>query len=113
MNIAIRLLHAAFAVALLGWLVAAYVEKRGELGKVREAAAAENVDTQRLQGEIERGKALREGLKRDDPYVVEYLARDRLQYTAPGEIAVPNASRGPAPRAPGPGLARDPLDTPR
>ena len=53
-------------------------------------------------------KALREGLKRDDPYVVEYLARDRLQYTAPGEIAVPRgpqaeASRGPAPRAPGQG----------
>jgi len=94
-NIAIRLLHAAFAVALLGWLVAAYVEKRSELGKVREAAAAENLETQRLQGEIERGKALREGLKRDDPYVVEYLARDRLQYTAPGEMAPP--PRGPAP----------------
>ena len=112
MNIAIRLLHAAFAIALLGWLVAAYVEKRGELDKVRDAAANERLETLRLQGEIERGKALREGLKRDDAYVVEYLARDRLQYTAPGEIAVP---RGPQAPAPPPGALRPgaPLDTPR
>ena len=89
MNIAVRLLHAAFAVALLGWLIAAYVERRGELVKVRVAAAAESQELQRLQGEIERGKALRDGLKRDDPYVVEFLARDRLQYTAPGELAPP------------------------
>ena len=89
MSIALRLLHAAFAIALLGWLVAAYVERRGELDKVRAAAASENLETQKLQGEIERGKALRDGLKRDDPYVIEYLARDRLQYAAPGEIAPP------------------------
>ena len=89
MSIAIRLLHAAFAVVLLGWLVAGYIEKRGELEKVRAAAAAENLETQRLQAEIEHGKALREGLKRDDPYVVEFLARERLQYAAPGELTPP------------------------
>ena len=89
MNVAARLLHAAFAVALLGWLVSVYVERRSELGRARAAATVESQEAQRLQGEIERGKALREGLKRDDPYVVEYLARDRLRYTAPGELAPP------------------------
>ncbi len=89
MSVAIRLLHAAFAVALLGWLVSSYVERRAELDKVREAADAERLETQRLQSEIERGKALRDGLKRDDPYVVEFLARERLQYTASGELAPP------------------------
>ncbi len=84
-----RLLHAAFAVALLGWLVSTYVERHRELVKVREAAASEALETQRLQNEIEHSKALRDGLKRDDPYVVEFLARDRLQYTAPGELAPP------------------------
>lgn len=89
MNIAVRLIHAAFAIALVGWLVTSYVERRGELAKVREAAAAERLETQRLQSEIERGKALRDGLKRDDPYVIEYLARDRLQYAGPGEMNPP------------------------
>ena len=89
MNIAIRLLHAVFAIALLGWLVSAYVERRAELAKVRMAAEAERQETARLQNELDRGKALRDGLKRDDPYVVEFLARDRLQYTAPGELAPP------------------------
>lgn len=89
MNIAVRLLHAAFAIALVGWLVASYAERRTELNKVREAAASERLETQRLQNDIERGKALRDGLKRDDPYVIEYLARERLQYTGPGEMNPP------------------------
>ncbi len=89
MNIAIRLLHAAFAVALLGWLVTAYVERRKELGVVRQAADQEHAETVRMQGEIEQGKAVRDGLKRDDPYVVEFIARDRMQYASPGELAPP------------------------
>jgi cell division protein FtsB len=89
MNVAIRLLHAAFAIALVGWLVASYAERRSELIKVRDAAASERLETQRLQNDIERGKALRDGLKRDDPYVIEYLARERLQYTGPGEMNPP------------------------
>lgn len=89
MNVVVRLLHAAFAIALVGWLVASYAERRGELAKVREAAASERLETQRMQGDIERGRALRDGLKRDDPYVIEYLARERLQYAGPGEMSPP------------------------
>ncbi|MBN8527485.1 MAG: hypothetical protein J0M02_19300 [Planctomycetes bacterium] len=89
MSIALRLLHAAFAIALVGWLIASYLERRQELGKVQEAAESERRETQRMQADIEHGKALRDGLKRDDPYVIEYLARDRLQYTGPGELSPP------------------------
>jgi hypothetical protein len=89
MNLVVRLLHAAFAIALLGWLVSAYVERRKELDVVRQAASQEHAETVRMQGEIEQGKAVRDGLKRDDPYVVEFIARDRMQYTSPGELAPP------------------------
>jgi hypothetical protein len=84
-----RLLHAGIAVVLLGWLVAALVERRAELAKVREVADRERAETQRMKDDIARGQAMRDGLKADDPYVVEFLARDRLQYTGPGELNPP------------------------
>jgi len=105
-NVAIRLLHAAFAIALLGWLVSGYVERRAELAKVRVAAAAERSETQRLQGEIEKGRTLRDGLKRDDAYVVEFMARERLQYTTPGDLQPPPLTRGAMPPEPPAGALR-------
>ena len=89
MSIALRLLHAAFAIALLGWLVTAYVERRKDLDVVRQAANDEHAVTLRMQGDIEKGKAVRNGLKRDDPYVVEFIARERMQYTGANELAPP------------------------
>jgi len=88
-SIALRLLHAAFAIALLGWLVTAYVERRKDLDVVRQAANDEHAVTLRMQGDIEKGKAVRNGLKRDDPYVVEFIARERMQYTGANELAPP------------------------
>jgi len=88
-NIALRLLHAAFAIALLGWLVTAYVERRKDLDVVRQASNDEHAETLRMQGEIEKGKSVRNGLKRDDPYVVEFIARERMQYTGANELAPP------------------------
>ena len=89
MNIALRLAHAAFALALLGWLVSIYVERHRELAKVREVTASEHAETERLQRGLDTGTALRDGLKRDDPYVIELLARDRHQYTGSGELSPP------------------------
>lgn len=89
MSLALRLLHAALALVLIGWLVSAYVDRRADLGKVRETTAQERGETSRLQQELERGRALRDGLRRDDPYVVEFLARERLQYSGPGEMSPP------------------------
>lgn len=89
MSIALRLAHGALALALVAWLVIAYVDRRQELAKVRTVAAEEQAETARLKQDLERGAAMRDGLKRDDPYVVEFLARDRLNYTGPGELSPP------------------------
>jgi hypothetical protein len=88
-TISLRLFHAVVAIAAIAWLTSVLVERRGELGKVRELADKERADRQHADAELSRGQALRDGLKRDDPYVVEYLARDRLQFTGAGELAPP------------------------
>jgi len=85
----LRLVHGGLAVALVGWLAMHLVDGRSELAKVREVADSERADNAGIQVDIQKGQALREGLKRDDPYVVEYLARDRLQYTGPNELTPP------------------------
>lgn len=88
-TVSLRIFHAVVAIAVVGWLTSVLLERRGELAKVREYADKERADRQRAESDLTRGQALREGLKRDDSYVVEYLARDRLQFTGPGELAPP------------------------
>lgn len=88
-SISLRLFHAVVAIAVVGWLASVLVERRGELAKVRSLADKERVERQRAESELSHGQALRDGLKRDDPYVVEFLARDRLQFSGPGELAPP------------------------
>lgn len=88
-TISLRLFHAVVAITVVVWLSSVLVERRGELAKVRDLADKERVERQRADADLSRGQALRDGLKRDDPYVVEYLARDRLQFTGPGELAPP------------------------
>lgn len=87
--LSLRLFHAAVAIAVVGWLASVLVERRDELAKVRELADKERSERQRAEAELAHGQALRDGLKRDDPYVVEYMARDRLQFAGPGELVPP------------------------
>ena len=86
-----RLLHAVIAVTLLGWLATVLVDRRNEVGQVRELTAKEHAEIDRIKAELIRSQALRDGLRHDDPYVIEFLARDRLQYTGPGELNPPPA----------------------
>lgn len=92
-SFALRLLHAGIAIALVGWLTTVLLERRAELDKVRDLADQEAAGRDRARSDLARGQALRDGLKRDDPYVVEYLARERLQYAGPGELAPPPRQR--------------------
>jgi hypothetical protein len=89
MDLFLRLVHGGLAVALVGWLAMHLVDGRSELAKVRGVADAERADNAAIQADILKGEALRDGLKRDDPYVIEYLARERLQYTGPNELTPP------------------------
>ena len=88
-SIALRLFHAAVAIAIVGWLASVLVERRADLAKVREYADQEALQRDKAKADLAHGQAVRDGLKRDDPYVVEYLARERLQYAGPGELAPP------------------------
>ena len=88
--LASRLLHAGIAIALIGWLATVLVDRRRELSQTRELATKERIEVERIKAELQRGQALREGLKHDDPYVIEFLARDRLQYTGQGELNPPS-----------------------
>lgn len=87
--LALRLAHAAIAIAIVGWLASILVERRADLAKVRDLADQEAVDRDRAKADLVHGQAIRDGLKRDDPYVVEYLARERLQFAGPGELTPP------------------------
>ena len=81
------------------WLIAATVvvialsialqEREKEVAHVKQVAADEREETQRLQAEITQQEALIDGLRRKDPYVVELVARDRLNYVGKDEIAPP------------------------
>ncbi len=88
-SLVMRLVHAGIAIALVGWLASIALERRSELAKVRGLADQEAAEKERAKAQLARGQALRDGLKRDDPYVVEYLARERLQFAGPGELAPP------------------------
>lgn len=91
MALTARLLHAVAAIALLGWLATVLVDRRGDVRQVRELSAKERTEIERIKAELSHSQALRDGLRQEDPYVIEFLARDRLNYTGPGELNPPPA----------------------
>lgn len=86
-----RLLHAAVALVLIGWLLSVYIERRQGLRELKQAVAQAEQAQQRLEAETRRTQVLIEGLRRDDPLVVEWVARERLHALGPGEIPLPPA----------------------
>ncbi len=81
--------HAVFATLVVIGLSIYLQEREVEVSRVKQVASQEHQDTARLRSEIEQQKALLAGLRQKDPYVVELVARDRLNYSGPGEIAPP------------------------
>lgn len=82
-------LHVVLAtVAVLG-LFAHLEEREREVGRIKDVARQEHEETVRMQQEIAQQQALLDGVGRRDPYVVELIARDRLQYVGPGEFTPP------------------------
>jgi hypothetical protein len=82
---------------LLGLLiVAALCSRLGnramEVNQVRITTHQEQEKTLAIQREITRMDELRKGIEHEDPYVIELLARQKLQYARPGEISPPQAA---------------------
>jgi len=82
-------LHTIFASVVVVSLLAHLSERDHEVAQIRAQALQERNETERLNQEIQQHKALLEGLSRKDPYVVEMLVRDKLQFSRPGEISPP------------------------
>ncbi len=83
------LVHAAIAIAVVGLLYGQYDARQREVDETRRLADRERAETARLERENTVHQDLLRGLKDNDPYVVELVARDRLDYARPGEVAPP------------------------
>lgn len=82
-------LHVVFATVAVLAMLAHLGEREREVGRIKETARQEREETARMQQEIAQQQALLDGVGRRDPYVVELIARDRLQYSGPGEFTPP------------------------
>ncbi len=83
------LFHVAAAIAVVGLLYGQYDARSREVDETRRLAGRERAETARLERENTVHQDLLRGLKDNDPYVVELVARDRLNYARPGEVAPP------------------------
>ena len=81
--------HAALATAIIAMLYGQYDERHRAVAATRQSAAAERGDTHSVQRENQVLSDTLKGIKASDPYVVEMLARDKLGYQRPGEMAPP------------------------
>jgi cell division protein FtsB len=91
--------HAVFATVVVISFSIYLRERETDVAQIKQIAQQERQDTTRLQHDISQQEALLEGLRRKDPYVVELIARDRLNYTGVGEIAPPPLPAIDKPRA--------------
>ena len=81
--------HAAVATAIIAMLYGQYDERQRAVSATRRAADAERRETEAVQRENQVLGDTLKGIKANDPYVVEMLARDKLGYQRPGEMAPP------------------------
>lgn len=90
--------HAALAMAIISLLWVQYDQRQRSVAEVRRTAEAERATTEKIEQEVKVQQDLLRGLKQGDPYVVEMLARDKLDYQRPGELTPP--ALPPRPSAP-------------
>ncbi len=81
--------HLALAVAVLAMLSRHLALRAQEANEVRSLAGRDRIETERLRDEIRRLEELRKGVERQDPFVIELLAREKLQWARPGEKSPP------------------------
>lgn len=93
--------HAALATAIVAMLYSQYDDRHRAVTATRRAAEAERHETESVQRENQVLGDTLKGIKGNDPYVVELLARDKLGYQRPGEMAPP-----PLPSVDNPSAAR-------
>lgn len=81
--------HAAVATAIVAMLYSQYDDRHRAVATTRQAAEAERRETAAVQRENQVLSDTLTGIKANDPYVVEMLARHKLGYQRAGEMAPP------------------------
>jgi hypothetical protein len=84
-------IHAIFATVLVIALLFHLDERTREVAHLKSVSTLEHDETQRATQDVDRQRALLQGLAAKDAYVIELLARERLQYSQPGEMSPPPA----------------------
>lgn len=92
-------LHLALAVVAVTLLHNQYRQRQIDVAQVQLAAEHERAETERIENDVAVQQQILGGIREGDPFVVEMLARDRLELTRPGELTPPPAAQtAPSPR---------------
>ena len=81
--------HGVFATVVVLVLWMHLQQREQDVERLRVTAQQEHSETVALEAEIAQQQALIDGLRAKDPYVVELIARDKLNYVGAGEISPP------------------------
>jgi cell division protein FtsB len=81
--------HGVFATVVVLGLWMHLEQREQDVERLRVTAQQEHVETTTLEAEISQQQALIDGLRAKDPYVIEMIARDKLNYVGAGEISPP------------------------
>jgi cell division protein FtsB len=84
-------IHAIFATVLVIALLIHLDERSRDIAHLKAVTTQERDETQHVCQDVDRQRALLQGLNTKDAYVIELLARERLQYSQPGEMSPPPA----------------------
>ena len=89
MHTALISLHVGIAIAILAIACIHLGNGAQRVSDIRHVAEGEHAAKERMLAERDRLQGLLEGLRKRDPYVIELIARDRLDYHRPGEMTPP------------------------
>lgn len=81
--------HLAIAGVILFALSSRYYDREGEVSQLRELTERERQLTHEHNQQVQVYEALLEGVRANDPYVIELLARERLGYRHREQREVP------------------------
>jgi hypothetical protein len=82
-------LHILLGLAVLVLLVRQLGIRAQEVSDIRGLANHEHTETVQMQRTMQLHQDLLSGMRNKDPYVVELLARQKLNYARPGEFTPP------------------------
>lgn len=86
------MIHLGIAIAALGVLYGQYSSRQDDVDRIRTEAHYERDQTQRMENQVSVQQEILGGIRDGDPFVVDLLARERLNLDRPGELSPPPLS---------------------